>query len=278
VNSVNVGPYGDAITYDLIPYIEKQFRGIGKGWARVMTGGSTGGWEALGAQIFYPDEYNGAWASCPDPVDFRSYRSVNIYDEKNAYYYDDNPWKHTAKPGYRDYRDHLYSTFEDRNHVELALGTHGRSAGQQDIWPAVFGPLGDDGYYKPVYDKLTGKMDPEVATYWKEHYDLRYVMERDWAKIGSRLRGKIHITIGTMDNGFLNNAVYYMDEFLRNAKSPPSDADVVYGDRYEHCWTGDPKHPNWYGRLTVHERYMPLMAQWMKKTAPPGADTKSWVY
>src|SRR5262249_21303104 len=95
VNSANNGPYGDAITRDLIPYRGGTFRGMGQPWARVMTGGSTGGWEALGVQVFYPDDYNGAWALCPDPVDFRSYRSVNIYDEHNAYYYEDNPWKRT---------------------------------------------------------------------------------------------------------------------------------------------------------------------------------------
>ncbi|MBI3492966.1 MAG: hypothetical protein HY047_14485, partial [Acidobacteria bacterium] len=161
VNSANNGPYGDAITLDLIPMIEKQFRGIGQGWARALTGGSTGGWEAFGVQVMYPDAYNGTWALCPDPIDFRSYRSVNIYDEKNAYYYyEDNPWKRTPKPGYRDYRDHLFSTFEERNLVELALGTHGRSAGQHDAWASVFGPTGDDGYYKPLYDKATGAIDP----------------------------------------------------------------------------------------------------------------------
>jgi len=278
VNSANVGPYGDAITYELIPAIEKQFRGIGEGWARVVMGGSTGGWEALAVQVFYPDAYNGTWALCPDPIDFRAYRSVDIYADKNAYYYDDNRWKHTPKPGYRDSLDHLYSTFEERNLVELALGTHGRSGGQQDIWPAVFGPVGDDGYYKPLYDKLTGAIDPSVAQYWKEHYDLRFIMQRDWGTLGPKLKGKIHITSGTMDNGLLNNAVYYMDDFLTTAKSPTADASIVYGSRREHCWTGDMQHPTWYGWYTTHQRFMPEMQQWMLKTAPPGADTKSWVY
>jgi hypothetical protein len=278
VNSANNGPYGDAITYDLIPQIEKQFRGIGQGWARVVTGGSTGGWEAFGVQVFYPDQYNGAWALCPDPIDFRSYRSVNIYDEHNAYYYEDNPWKHTLKPGYRDYRDHLYSTFEDRNLVELALGTHGRSGGQHDGWAAVFGPVGDDGYYKPLYDKLTGAIEPEVARYWRDHYDLRYIMERDWAKIGEKLRGKIHITSGTMDNGYLNNAVYQTEDFFRSTTNPPAEAEIIYGERREHCFTGDTQHPNAVGSRTVHQRYMPAMARWMIGTAPSGSDTKSWVY
>jgi len=277
VNSANNGPYGDAITLDLIPMIEKQFRGIGAGWARVTTGGSTGGWEAFGVQVKYPDAYNGAWALCPDPIDFRSYRSVNIYDDHNAYYYEDNPFKRTPKPGYRDYRDHLFSTFEDRNLVELALGTHGRSAGQHDAWASVFGPVGEDGYYKPLYDKATGAIDPEVATYWRDNYDLRYILQRDWKTLGPKLRGKIHITSGTMDNGYLNNAVYQMEEFLGHAVPSP-EFEITYGERREHCFTGDTEHPNNVGSRTVHQRYMPAMAQWMMKTAPAGADTRSWVY
>jgi hypothetical protein len=278
VNSANNGPYGDAITKDLIPYIEQRFRGIGQGWARVLTGGSTGGWEALGVQVFSPDDYNGAWALCPDPIDFRSYRSVNIYDEHNAYYYEDNAFKHTPKPGYRDYRGHLYSTFEDRNLVELVLGTHGRSAGQQDAWASVFGPVGEDGYYKPLYDKTTGAIDPGVARYWRDHYDLRFIMQRDWATLGPKLRGKIHLTSGTMDNGYLNNAVYETEAFFKSAANPPADAEIVYGERREHCFTGDTEHSNAVGSRTVHQRYMPAMAKWMIKTAPVGADTRSWVY
>jgi hypothetical protein len=278
VNSPNNGPYGDAITLDLIPYIEKQFRGIGAGWARVMTGGSTGGWEAMGVQVLSPDDYNGAWALCPDPIDFRSYRSVNIYDEHNAYYYEDNPWKHTPKPGYRDYRDHLFSTFEERNLVELAIGTHGRSGGQHDAWASVFGPVGADGYYKPLYDKVTGAIDPDVALYWRDHYDLRYIMQRDWTKIGPKLTGKIHITSGTMDNGYLNNAVYQTEEFFKSTIDPPANAEIIYGERREHCFTGDTEHPNNVGSRTVHQRYMPAMAKWIIKTAPRGADVKSWVY
>ena len=277
VNSANTGPYGDAITFDLIPMIEKQFRGIGAGWARTLTGGSTGGWEAFGVQVMYPDAYNGAWALCPDPIDFRSYRSVNIYDEHNAYYYEDNPFKRTPKPGYRDFRDHLFSTFEDRNLVELALGTHGRSAGQHDAWASVFGPVGADGYYRPLYDKATGAIDPTVAIYWRDNYDLRFILQRDWATIGPKLRGKIHITSGTMDNGYLNNAVYQMEEFLGHAVPSP-EYEITYGERREHCFTGDTEHPNTVGSRTVHQRYMPAMAQWMMKSAPAGADTKSWVY
>jgi hypothetical protein len=102
INSENLGPYGDAITYELIPEIEKQFRGIGQGWARFMYGGSTGGWEVLAAQVFYPDEYNGCYAACPDPIDFHHYTSIDIYQDRNAYYRGDG-FKKTPRPGERDY-------------------------------------------------------------------------------------------------------------------------------------------------------------------------------
>ena len=133
MNSANLGPYGDAITYELIPEIEKRFRGIGKGWARFVYGGSTGGWEAMAVQVFYPDEYNGAWIACPDPIDFRAYTVINIYEHDNAYYAG-SPWKHMPRPGKRNYLGELAATVEDMNHMELALGTNSRSGGQWDIW------------------------------------------------------------------------------------------------------------------------------------------------
>ncbi len=120
VNSANLGPYGDAITYELIPEIEKRFRGIGEGWARFMYGGSTGGWEVLAAQVFYPDEYNGCYSACPDPVDFNHYTTVNIYKDQNAYY-QEGPFKKTLRPGHRDYLGHVSSMVKDMNQRELAL-------------------------------------------------------------------------------------------------------------------------------------------------------------
>ena len=116
VNSANLGPYGDAITYELIPFVEKKFRGIGKGWARFLYGGSTGGWEALAVQVFYPDEYNGCFAACPDPIDFRAYTIVNIYEDKNAYYID-GPWTKIKRPMRRNYLGKISSTVEASNHL-----------------------------------------------------------------------------------------------------------------------------------------------------------------
>ncbi|MDZ7343407.1 MAG: esterase family protein [candidate division KSB1 bacterium] len=277
VNSANLGPYGDAITYELVPFIEKKFRGIGAGWARFLYGGSTGGWEALAAQVFYPDAYNGCWAACPDPIDFRAYTIVNIYEHKNAYY-SDSPWKKTPRPGKRNYLGELSATLEEMNHRELVLGTHSRSGDQWDIWQAVYSPVGEDGYPKPIWDKLTGEIDHTVAAYWREHYDLGYILKRDWHKIGKKLEGKIHIYCGDMDNYYLNNAVYLVEEFLESTKEPYYAGEVDYGDRAEHCWNGDHERPNAISRLRYHQMYFPKILQRIRKSAPAGADTTSWRY
>jgi hypothetical protein len=277
VNSANLGPYGDAIMYELLPAIEKKFRGIGQGWARFTYGGSTGGWEALAAQVFYPDEFNGCFAACPDPIDFRSYTVIDIYKDKNAYFYD-SQFKKTPRPGKRNYLGQIACTLQDMNYRELAQGTKSRSGDQWDIWQAVYSPVGKDGYPKPIFDKLTGEIDAEVANYWRENYDLRYIMERDWAKLGPKLQGKIHIYCGDMDNYYLNNAVYLTEEFLKKTKNPHYDGEVDYGDRAEHCWNGDHTQPNYISRLRYNTMYVKKIIQRIEKSAPQGADLKSWRY
>lgn len=277
VNSANLGPYGDAITYELIPFIEKQFRGIGKGWARFMYGGSTGGWEALAAQIFYPDEYNGAWGACPDPIDFRAYTVVNIYEHENAYRAA-APWKQTLRPGKRNYLGELAATVREMNYMELALGTNSRSGGQFDIWQAVYSPVGTDGYPKPIWDKVTGQIDRSVAEYWREHYDLGYILQRDWKTLGPKLEGKLHIYVGEADNYYLNNAVYLVENFLKSTKNPNYGGEVDYEPRAEHCWNGDHTLPNAISRLRYHQFYAPKIVERILKSAPKGADLTSWRY
>jgi hypothetical protein len=277
VNSANLGPYGDAITFELVPYVEKQFRCLGQGWARFLYGGSTGGWEALAAQVFYPDEYNGCWAACPDPIDFRAYTIVNIYEHKNAYYLD-SPFLKTPRPGLRNYLGEVGITLEDMNSREWVLGTHSRSGDQWDIWQAVYSPVGDDGYPKPIWDKLTGRIDRSVADYWREHYDLGHILKRDWPKLGKKLQGKIHLYCGTMDNFYLNNAVSLVEEILKDTKDPHYDGEVDYGDRAEHCWNGDHTRPNAISRLRYHQMHAPKIVERIRLSAPPGADTTSWRY
>jgi hypothetical protein len=107
-------------------------------------------------------------------------------------------------------------TSEQRNRFELVNGTRGRSGEQLGIWSAVFGPIGEDGYFEPLFDKKTGVINPSVAQYWKEHYDLRYYMEKNWYSLGPKLEGKLHVFVGDADN------------FLPEQRRPPHaklDAD-----------------------------------------------------
>ncbi len=277
VNSANLGPYGDAITYELIPFLEDKFRCIGEPWARFLYGGSTGGWESLAAQVLYPDEYNGCFAACPDPIDFRSYTVVNIYEHKNAYYLD-SPFKRTPRPGQRNYLGEVSATLEELNQRELVLGTKNRSGQQWDIWEAVYSPVGEDGYPKRLWDKVTGEIDPQVALHWRDNYDLGYILRRDWQTLGPKLQGKIHIYCGDMDNYYLNNAVYLVEEFLESTTDPYYEGEVKYGDRAEHCWNGDPTRPNAISRLRYHQMYVEKILKRMKETAPPDADLTSWQY
>ena len=278
VDSANVGPYGSAINEELIPEVEKRYRGLGQGWARATFGGSTGGWEALATQVFYPDMYNGTWAACPDPVDFHAYQNTNLYDDKNAFFrrgdFGEVPVGGDRKPD-----GSLTATAGGEFRYEYILGTKGRSTEQWAIWQAVFSPAGPDGYPAQVLDSLTGEIDPKVVAYWHDHYDLNAILQRDWATLGPKLEGKIHVAVGDGDTYFLNNAVHLLQKSLEATHNPHSDAQFQYGAGEPHCYTGGPTEytmqqnsANWI------QRVLPQMTQHMMATAPKGADTKSWNY
>lgn len=236
VNSENNGPCGDAIITELIPQIEKTFRAIGQPWARVLSGGSTGGWISIAMQVFYPDFFGGTWTFCPDPVDFRKYQIVNLYNDKNAYYMD-YEWIRVPRGGERDTSGNLIYTQEQENLYEEAIGDRFRSGGQWAIWNAVFAPVAEDGYPKPLWDPLTGKIDQEVVAWASERYDIRRYLEKNWPAIGPKLVGKIHVYCGRMDNFYLNEACYLLQEFLESATNPAYGGEFKYGDRGGHGWS-----------------------------------------
>jgi hypothetical protein len=281
VNSANVGPYGDAIETELIPAIEKQFRGIGQGWARFLYGGSTGGWESIAVQMFYPEHYNGAFIACPDPVDFHAYMTSDLYRDENMFFLP-GANKQVEQPAMRDYLGHTLISVRDNVAYEAALGDHGRSGEQFDIWQAVFSPVGPDGYPQPIFDKQTGVIDHKTADYWRQHYDLNAILQRDWLTLGPKLQGKLHLYVGSDDTYFLNDAVYLMEDFLKTTGTPghgvPYDGEVKYGPRAEHCWNGDPTKLNAYSRLHYNQMYLPQIMERIAKTAPAGADLTSWRY
>jgi hypothetical protein len=280
VNSANLGPYGDAIETELLPAIEKQFRGLTGGWAHFVYGGSTGGWESLAVQMFYPTDYNGAFVACPDPVDFHAYMTADLYQQPNLFYLQ-GAHKQVEQPGMRNYLGQTLISMRDNVAYEAALGDHGRSGEQFDIWQAVYGPVGPDGYPAQIFDKQTGVIDHKVAAYWRDHYDLNAILQRDWDRLGPLLQGKLHLYVGSADTYFLNDAVYLMQDFLDQTGTPghgvPYEGEVKYGDRAEHCWNGDPHLPNSLSRLHYNTMYLPKIMDRIQKTAPADADM-SWKY
>lgn len=236
VNSENVGPYGDALVTELIPVIEKTFRAIGEPWARVLSGGSTGGWISLAMQVFYPDVFGGTWSFYPDPVDFRKYQIVDLYQDKNAYYVE-HEWTKVPRGAERDTSGNLVFTQEQENLYEEAVGDRFRSGGQWAIWNAVFAPVAPDGYPKPLWDPVTGIIDKGVVQWAGERYDLRRYLEKNWPAVGPKLAGKIRVYCGRMDNFYLNEACYLLQESLEKLTDPPYGGEFRYGDRGGHGWS-----------------------------------------
>jgi hypothetical protein len=278
VDSANVGPYGSAINQELIPAIEAKYRGIGQGWARATFGGSTGGWEALATQIFYPDFYNGTWAACPDPVDFHAYQNIDLYKDTNAFVRKGD-FAEIQTSADRDPDGTIIATAGEEFGFENVLGTHGRSTEQWEIWQAVFSPAGADGYPAQVIDPVSGEIDKKVVEYWHDHYDLTAILTRDWATLGPKLEGKLHLAVGDGDTFFLNNAVHLLQKQLETTRNPHSDATFQYGPGMPHCYTGGPpEYTMRQNNADWTQRVLPLMVEHMLATAPPRADVTSWRY
>jgi hypothetical protein len=269
VNSANNGPYGDAITKELMPYLESHFRMIEKPYARVLTGGSTGGWESLAVQVFYPEMFGGTWTLYPDPVDFGRYQLVNIYEDENAFFEPGHTWTKAWRPLERKSDGQVEITMKEFSQLEDVLGSRGRSGQQLEIWEAVYGPVGEDGYPRPLWDKQTGKIDHSVALYMRDHgYDLSYNLRTNWKTLGPKLRGKIHVYVGDMDNFYLNLAVYRLEDALKAETDPPCDCDFQYGRPMKgHGW-----------QPTSRANLVRSMMDAVARNAAAGEDTASWRY
>jgi hypothetical protein len=264
VNSANLGPYGDAINTELLPAIDRRFRTIGQRWGRTVTGGSTGGWIAAATLVLYPDLYAGAWAGYPDPLDFRAHQLVNVYSDANAYVID-NPWEVVPRPSARRKTGDTQWTMGQENAYERACASHGRSQGQWDIWQAVFGPQGKDGYPSPIWHKRTGVVDHTVAAYWQTHAELSTIVTARWATLGPKIAGRLHVYVGTEDTYFLNNGVQLFEQKTNVLTSPKPDFQFIYGVGQPHGW-----------QPVSDQEIFTTMADFLARLAPSGTDTSGW--
>ncbi len=229
-NSANNGPWQDAFLQEMLPFLETKFRIIAKPYARVMFGGSTGGWISAALQIHRPNDFGGAWIFAPDPVDFREFLNVDLYSDDQAFVAPGYEWTAPERFMSRSVKGQPRVTVKGLSQLSAVLGSHGRSGEFLDMWSAVYGPVGADGYPRLVWDHATGKIDHTVAEYWRSHdFDLREYLQRNWNSIGPSLVGKLHFATGDMDNFYLNLAMYRMEEFLNSTADPAFGGSVKFG-------------------------------------------------
>ena len=273
VNSPNQGPYDDAVNQELIARVEENFRVIRKSYARVMTGGSTGGWITAAQQIYHPDFFGGAWSFCPDWVDFRNVFGTDLYKEKSLFHPEGYRWLTPERMSTRSVEGQPQLTVRQFSRFLAVLGTRGRSGEFIDAYNAAFGPVGEDGYPVQAYDYLTGEINHEQIAYWRDHnFDLRYYLEKNWKELGPKLEGKLHFLCGDMDNFYLNLPLYLMEEFLESTEAPYYGGSFRWGrPKVGHSFTGLGVDP-WPFALLKE------MAAHITKNAPSGEDTNQWKY
>ena len=273
VNTENVGPYGDALTQELMPHLEEQFRIVDEPWGRILSGRSTGGWEAAAMMIFYPDLFAGSFPWAPDPIDFRKLMQIDIYEFRSAF---DNEleWIRTPLPAQREIDGLVNYTVADEHAYEQTVATLDRSGGQWAIWQALYSPVGDNGYPVPLWNPETGIIDPDVAEHWRENWDLSHIVARDWSMLGPKLRGKLHFAVGWRDNYYLEQAVLLMEERLASLDDPPANATFQYGIKGRHSWIGhSPVDPL---RQMTYAEFIGVIGRYVADNAPDGIDTGHW--
>jgi hypothetical protein len=206
-DSVNNGPWGRALTTELIPQLEKTYRMDAKPSGRFLQGHSSGGWATLWLQTRYPKIFGGTWSTSPDPSDFHDFTGVDLYvPHANVYRRPDG----TPYPLVRD-KGKVLATFQQFAQLERVFGPYG---GQMASFEWVFSPRGKDGRPEPMFDRDTGDVDPAVVDYWRDHYDIAYRLQHHWPELKPYLDGKIHLYVGTADTFYLDGAAHRLKAVL----------------------------------------------------------------
>ncbi len=271
MNSPNTGPWGDVLINEIIPYINAHLRAIPQPYARVLAGLSSGGGISAYLQVHYPEQFGGAWIFAPDPIDFHDFYTIDLYADENAYRAPGFAWN-LAPPRceFRSSRGQCLQTMEGLIRFFDVLGSHGRSGQWLDNYDAMYGPVGTDGYPVPVWDHRTGKIDHQVVGYWREHgADLRAYLQANQSRLAPDLTDKLHFAAGDMDNYFLNNGLYLLQDFLAEPEAPAIHATFKFGrPMIGHTFIG-------VGYDPFPAALLEDMAAQILKHTPPGQDT-SW--
>lgn len=223
-DSANNGPWGTALEKEFIPYLEKQFRMDAKPSGRLLTGHSSGGWTTLWVMVTHPDFFGGTWSTSPDPVDFRNFTGPDITKtpSQNAYTDANGKEYNLVRMGGKE-----LMTLRQYAQQERVLGYYG---GQFGSFNAVFSPKGDDGQPMKLFDIDTGRIDAAVQKEWQK-YNISRLLIDNWKTLGPKLKGKIHIIVGTADTFHLDESVRLLDAEL---KKLGSDAKIEYLEGRDH--------------------------------------------
>jgi hypothetical protein len=200
------GPCGEALVKELIPALEAKYKLLAQPSARLLRGHSSGGWSVLWLALTYPETFGACWSSSPDPVDFRRFELINIYDDANAYT-DKNG---DEVPSTRS-EGKVTLTVRGENHQEEVLGENNTSGQQWDSWQAVFGSRRADGWPAPLFDAHTGKLDPVEAEHYKR-YDIAHLLRERPEKYGPIFLQRVRLICGDADDFYLNEAVALLKE------------------------------------------------------------------
>jgi S-formylglutathione hydrolase FrmB len=230
-DSVNNGPWGQALTKEFIPYLERKFRTDSGSNGRFLTGHSSGGWSTLWLQVNYPDVFGGTWSTSPDPVDFRSFSSIDL-----TKYPADNFYRGPGDKPRNIFRFKGNEVFSWAQYVRFArvIGEYG---GQVESFEAVFSPRGEDGRPMRLFDRDTGVIDAEVQKAW-QRYDISHLLVTNWKTLEPKLRGKIHLVVGTADNFHLEEAVYLLRDTLKKLGSDAT-FEIVEGRDHMDLYQSD---------------------------------------
>ncbi|HMA51850.1 MAG TPA: alpha/beta hydrolase-fold protein, partial [Magnetospirillaceae bacterium] len=228
-DSVNNGPWGEALTREFIPALEKTYRMDNRAGGRFLNGHSSGGWATLWLQTRYPSVFGGTWSTSPDPSDFHDWTGVDLYAAGANIYRkpDGSPY-----PIMRD-KGQIQATLEEFGKMEAVLGDYGGQLGSFD-W--VFSPKGEDGRPVPMFDRVTGAVDPAVVAYWRDHFDIAYRVTKDWPALKKDLDGKIHLYVGTADTFYLDGSAHRLEAALRSVGAKATFAylpDRTHFDLYK---------------------------------------------
>ncbi|KAM0545350.1 hypothetical protein ACHAPJ_011422 [Fusarium lateritium] len=266
VNSANLGPWGDAINDELIPYIDKTFNTIAEPYARIQEGGSTGGWISVASVVFRPDLFGTCFASYPDSLDFHKHQDIPLYTGKNAYQRPDGSEIGSIRE-FKNGKEMIVATVGQENHWELVFGTSSRSSLQWDVWNAVFGAQGLNGYPLEPWDKVTGEIYPEAVQHWKSMDLAEYILS-NWdgqRKLGKTLKGRLFIYVGSWDNYYLNEGVQEFQKRI-TAKGGSGWANVTI--------LPQKMHGGYYQDREIWD-YLELVYGWIQNHAPDGPEPLS---